>query len=388
MPMHRYLGSGVAFVLLLLPASTLGDSLHLESVPATPPRQESFLVKATGEANPGTTIEVGNPADEKATCPPSRPPYGFLNERTVKTWPVAGVFEHTFSYSTLEGAGSPFCGYIYSRTDMGGTEIFTTTAFAELVVAYGPGKAEREIEERRNHEHEEAVRLEGQAVAERAAEKKASEERQATERYEAEAPARKAAEEEAARAHIDAELSRERALAHKKPIKHLSVRPEARQSRSSQAPGETVLDITTDPFAYVTVKLTRYGHSTLHLEWLDFTRGEDVIPWSCHSPGSEYKYVVTARSGVGPSLTRRGRFSPVSMSRCRTLKREEAEARERRERKYAEERQSEERKFDQEVEEKEDNCRKMGDRVVPIHSPEGPRWVCVTPGGIDVEVPY
>jgi hypothetical protein len=345
-----------------------------------------MTVNATGEAATGGTLYIGFSFGE-APCQTAYTGGQLFQELGFQIWYVPGPsFAHSFAFYLQEtGDHTPICGYVVE----GGVGDYTTTAFAELSIVYGPSAAElrheKEVAERQTAER--LAQQRGEEV--KTAEAKASEERQAKERYEAGAPARKVAEEEEARARIDAELNQERTLAHKKPVMHLSVRPEARHSRSSQAPGETVLYITTDPFAYVTVKLSRYGHSTLHLEWINFTRGEDVIPWSCHSPGSVYKYVVMARSGVGPSITRRGRFAPVSASRCRTLKREEAEARERREHKYAEERQEEERKFDQEVAEKEDNCRKMGDHVVYIHSSEeGPRWVCVTPGGVDVPVPY
>jgi hypothetical protein len=75
-----------------------------------------------------------------------------------------------------------------------------------------------------------------------------------------------------------------------------------------------------------------------------------------------------AHSDVGPTLPQRGHFSPVSVARCDTLKRREAEAREHDARKYAEEVRRREREEREALERFEVNCRALGARdELPRH---------------------
>jgi hypothetical protein len=191
-----------------------------------------------------------------------------------------------------------------------------------------------------------------------------------------------AAEERAAEA-----AARERA--HKTPVTHLSVKPVAHRGHSTRYPGYTGLSVTTAPYAYVVVSLTRYGHTTERWEWgAESTEIARVIQWTCTNPGGVYRYVVTASSGVGRTLVRRGQFAPVSASRCHSLKRHEAEARERAERKAAEEASQEEREHREERERFEANCRAEGGTPITLYTARESYLGCRAPYGGLLHPPY
>jgi hypothetical protein len=195
-----------------------------------------------------------------------------------------------------------------------------------------------------------------------------------------------ASPEEAARAAAEGR-------AHKTRVTRLSVRTVAHPGRSSQDPGYTDLIVITDSYAHVTVKLTRYGHRTERFNAAPraptsrLAIADVFIGWTCSRPGGAYRYVVTARSDVGPTLTRRGHFSPVSVARCQMLKRHEREARERSERTYAEEVRRRAREEREAVERYEGNCRAEGGTPITLHTSEGPERACRAPGGGLLSVP-
>ncbi len=172
-----------------------------------------------------------------------------------------------------------------------------------------------------------------------------------------------------------------------KPIGNLSVRAISRPGRSSQHPGSTVLRITTSPFAHITIKLRHYGHRTEHYEaWpasLHSRTGtlEPEYTWTCSRPGGRYTYVVTARTGVGRTLTRTGHFDPVSTARCHALERSEQEARERSARRYAEETRQAREAEEALQREGEFNCRQRGGTVVQLYVEGEPRLGCRAPNG-------
>ncbi|HME04940.1 MAG TPA: hypothetical protein VKG38_18100 [Solirubrobacteraceae bacterium] len=146
-----------------------------------------------------------------------------------------------------------------------------------------------------------------------------------------------------ARARESAEWTTAEERARNAPVSHLTVTTISRPGKSSQHPGETELILNASPFAQVTLKLTGRARRSEHFEMdpamPSETSAETIIPveWTCARPGGVYKYVVTAHSEVGATLTRRGQFRPVSVARCNLLKRHEAEAKERDARRYAEE---------------------------------------------------
>ena len=119
---------------------------------------------------------------------------------------------------------------------------------------------------------------------------------------------------------------REEAAARQVPVKSLSVRVVSHFGQTTSAAGFATLYVTTSPFAYVTVRLSRFGHRTEHLEWgRAETAPASVVRWTCSRPGGTYRYQVTARTNVGSTLVRRGRFAAISAARCHAMERQEAE---------------------------------------------------------------
>jgi hypothetical protein len=140
------------------------------------------------------------------------------------------------------------------------------------------------------------------------------------------------AERSAARARAALAVAAARAAAHQLPVKLLAVHPVSHPGPSARSPGHTNLDVSTSPYAFLVVKLSRHGRTVKHLEWGSHSNAVAmVIRWSCSSPGGLYRYEVTAKSGVGRTLRRRGSFAPVSIDRCHQLERKQAEARAHRE---------------------------------------------------------
>lgn len=314
----------------------------------------------------------------------------------------AGSYSKEYSYTPPE-ASSPatytLCGYIaegeygYDTPDATGTASFTYISPEAKAAEEKRVAAAKAEEEKRKAEEEKRVAEKKATEEKRAAAAKAEAERHTKERYEEEAPEREAAEDEK-------RVAAAKAQAHKTPVKHLSVQPVSHSRRSSTDPGYTNLDVTTTPYAYVVVKLSRYGHSTEHFEWGgNSTEVAEVIRWSCKSPGGTYRYVVTAKSDVGPTLTRRGRFAPVSAVRCHALKEEEAKAREHREREAGEERERSEHEAKEEqsriereererLEEYEFNCRAEGGTPIWLFVEGMERRYCRGPDGGLLPVPH
>jgi hypothetical protein len=173
------------------------------------------------------------------------------------------------------------------------------------------------------------------------------------------------------------------------PITHLSVTPVARYRHSSAHPGETILYVSTAPYAKVTVRLARHGHSTQELEWQQQEREPAaVVQWKCTSPGGTYRYTITARTNVGPTLTRHGTFTPVSAAHCHTLKQEEAQARERSAREHSEEVRRYEQEQHEIVERYESNCRAEGGTPIILYVGEGSEHACRAPNGGLLPIEY
>ncbi len=115
-------------------------------------------------------------------------------------------------------------------------------------------------------------------------------------------------------------------------LTQLRVRTKAQRGTSSRRPGSTVLTIRTTPFTRVTLTLRRAGTSrVIPLAWGAAAVGRQRVTWSCGAKGSNlYRYTVTARDEQGRTMRRSGRFRSVSISKCRSLKAQEARARQRR----------------------------------------------------------
>jgi hypothetical protein len=145
-------------------------------------------------------------------------------------------------------------------------------------------------------------------------------------------------------------------------------------------------------FADITLKLTRYGRRIEEFVAFNPTLAataqvQERVEWTCRRPGSRYSYMVTSRSKVGPALVRRGHFTPVSVARCRTMKRAEAEAKPRSARRYAEEVRRRGREERERLERYEANCRTLGGTPVTLYTREGAERVCRAPNGGRISVP-
>lgn len=260
-----------------------------------------------------------------------------------------------------------FCGYLQYAGSL------LATAETSLTVTASPAEVEKAEAEAAKAASEAAARAYDEAA-----------ERQL--KYEEEAPARAAAAKAKAKAEAE-----ERA--HKTPVGYLSVQLGHWTNNSSGSAGATEIYVRATAYAHVTIKVSRRGHRVEHLVAEPEASAPQpgytamVVPWRCSSPGGTYQYVVTARSDVGPTLTRRGHFSPVSVSRCATIKRHEREALERSVRQYREEVKRRAREEREALEREEYNCRAEGGTPITLHTSEGSVPACRTPGGGLLPVP-
>lgn len=185
------------------------------------------------------------------------------------------------------------------------------------------------------------------------------------------------------------EQAARRTEAQKRPITKLIVRPVSHYGQSSRYPGYTNLEVTTAPWAYVTVTLIRYGHLTRHFEWGENANATAmVVHWTCGRPGGTYRYIVTSHSDAGGILVRRGRFQPVSAARCAALERQEAEARARNRQEVEQQVRESQRQERERLERFETNCRKELGTPITLETSEGPARYCRGPfGGLIPFVP-
>ena len=171
-------------------------------------------------------------------------------------------------------------------------------------------------------------------------------------------------------------------------MKSLSVHVVSLYGKTIAATGYATLYVTTSPYAYVTVRLTRFGHRTEKLEWgRARTAPASVVRWSCGHPGGTYHYEVASRTNVGSTLVRRGQFTAITAARCQAMERREAEARERSAREYAERVRHEAREAREKLEQWEGNCRTLGGTPVTLYTSEGSERACRSPRGGLLPVP-
>ena len=181
---------------------------------------------------------------------------------------------------------------------------------------------------------------------------------------------------------------REEVAARAMAVKSLSVSVVTHYGHTTTAAGYATLYVTTSPYAYVTVRLSRFGHRTERFEWgRAATAPASVVKWTCSRPGGAYHYEVTARTNVGGTLIRRGRFSAISATRCHAIERLEAEARERSARTYDERVRREAREARERLEQFEGNCRALGGTPVTLNTGEGMERACRSPRGGLLPVP-
>jgi hypothetical protein len=306
---------------------------------------------------------------------------------------AAGSFKVTYRY-TPEFIGTyTLCAFVDESEAAipaaSATASFTSSpSLLEVEERAAKVKAEEELA-KAAREAEVAAREAARAAQEAAA--KAAREAAAVASQEAAARAvHEAAERAAAEAAAAAAQAARLKAARSKPVTRLTVSAVAHDGPSLAHPGYTSLVVTTSPFAFVTVRLTRNGHRTVRREWGEQASAVAAeVSWSCHHPGGTYLYTVTARTGVGRKLSKRGRFAPVSAARCHELEGQEAntgehqraQAKEREAREYDEELQRRERAEHEEREQQEATCRQEGGTPTIVVGSEGATWVCEAPDG-------
>jgi hypothetical protein len=314
---------------------------------------------------------------------------------------AAGGFVRHFEYTPEFIATYTVCAFLDE------TEAATPNASAGITFTSSPSHAEIEEraakakaeEERIDTEH--AAEVAASEAAARAASEAAGRAQQAAARAAQEAAARaaqeatakasqQAAEKAAAEAAVAAAQAAKLKAARAKPVTRLAVSAVAHAGPSLAHPGYTTLEVTTSPYAFVTVTLARNGRTTLHREWGEQPSATAAnVAWSCQHPGGAYRYTVTASTDVGRKLTRTGRFTPVSVARCRALerrekdagKRQQAQARERAAHEYEEEVARRGRAEREEREQQESVCRQEGGTPTIVIGSEGATWACEAPGG-------
>ncbi len=308
-----------------------------------------------------------------------------------------GAYSAEYSYTPTSTATYTICGYVdeneFATPDASGSATFsnvtpaTKAAEAKLAAEHSNTAAE-ETAKRSTEAKKLAEYLHGVAERHHCGELSEEYNRADVETCKSDEATIDAVEEQQIRAQ-EAALAAKRAAAHKRPVRHLSVKAVAHTGHSSTDPGYTNLDITTSPYVYVVVKLSRYGHSAEHFEWGPHaTEVAEVIRWSCKSPGGTYRYAITARTNVGPTLTRRGRFTPVSVATCHQYEQRETEARARHEQEVLAGYEQEVREERERLETYEANCRAEGGTPVTLTVEGTSERYCRAPSGGLLPVPH
>jgi hypothetical protein len=372
----------------------------------TPAASVSISVSPSSSENGPVSIKVSGTTEvarklyvlvnSSGSCG-ATPEYDFGTSLASGTSITPSAYSGEYSYTPTSTATYTVCGYVdeneFATPDAAGSATFSNvtpaTKAAEAKLAAEHSNTAAEEAARKSTEAKKlAEYLHGVAERRHCGELSEEYDRADEETCKSDEAALSAAEEQQIRAE-EAALAAKRAAAHKHPVRHLSVQPAAHAGHSSSDPGYTNLDITTSPYAYVVVKLSRYGHSTEHFEWGSHsTEVAEVIRWSCKSPGGTYRYVVTARSNVGPRLVRRGHFTPVSVATCHRYEQREAEARARHEREVLAGYEQEVREERERLEAYEANCRAEGGTPVTLTVEGRSERYCRAPGGGLLPVPH
>ena len=350
----------------------------------TPAASISISVSPTSSENGPVSIKVSGTTEvarklyvlvNSFTGCSSTPEYDDGSSLASGTSLTPGAYSGEYSYTPTSTQTYTVCGYV-DENEFATPDATGTGSFTNVTPKTRAEEAEKSAEQAAD-------------AADRAAEVKKEQEAAAKQKYEEEAPVRKAAKEAAEEAKYAAEVAGAKARAHKTPVKHLSVKAAAHAGHSSSDPGYTNLDITTSPYAHVVVKLSRYGHSTEHFEWGSHsTEVAEIIRWSCRSPGGTYRYVITAKSNVGSTLTQRGDFTPVSVAACHQYEQREAEAHARHEREVLAGYEQEIREERERLQTYEANCRAEGGTPVTLTVEGRSERYCRAPGGGLLPVPH
>lgn len=200
------------------------------------------------------------------------------------------------------------------------------------------------------------------------------------------------------------------------PPTFLRVTPVAHHGYSFRHPGYTSLNVTTNRWAEVKIRITPKGYAAEAFHWKQGVVNEQneagspeteslKASWSCNNTRLVEYYVVTVHGENGgqveggPGLTASGHFTDlVSRRWCKLAMRREAlikkqEAREAARRFQREVREQEERErhtAEREAAERqrfEANCRAIGGTPVGIDTSGGPETVCRAQGGGLIPVP-
>ena len=305
----------------------------------------------------------------------------------------AGGFEKSYSFTPGPVATYTVCAYVDESEgaipEAAATSSFTNTTLQDIAEAEERGAKARSEEERAAKEKAEGEAAAAGELARRNAQEaaaRAAQEAAATAAAEAAAKASKGQAEAESRAEQAARVKEARA----KPVTRLTVAAVAHNGDTTAHPGYTTINVTTSPYAFVDVELTRGKRHTTRIEWGERPAAvAQEIPWSCRSPGGTYRYTVTARTDVGKKLMRSGYFAPVSAVRCHTLQRREGgvnqhrqeTARERSAHAFEEEVIRKDTAEHEEQEREEDICRQEGGTPTIVLLPGGPPWLCEGPRG-------
>ncbi|MFA4928644.1 MAG: hypothetical protein WC558_09005 [Patulibacter sp.] len=168
----------------------------------------------------------------------------------------------------------------------------------------------------------------------------------------------------------------------------------SRVGRSTDRPGETRIDISVTRFSGVRVELRRAGRRSVRTFAVgNQTRLSQVVTWSCRQPGGTYRVRIDAWDWHGARKSVAGSFRPVSVARCRTMRRNEQRAAAARQRdaarRAAAQRRADAAAHRRRVARYQSNCRKLGGSPKLMRSGDGDYWICVAPwGGVWINVPY
>ena len=366
-------------------------------VSANPIRGESATIVVSGEARAARRLFVYiNSAGNGCESLPEAEREAGREELSGEHGEAlaAGSFKVTYRYTPEFISTYTLCAFVDESEGAmpaaTATAGFTSSPSA-LEIEEHAANVKAEEEHAKTAREAEATASEAAARARQEAAARAAREAAAAASQEA---AARAAHESAERAAAEAAAAAAQAArlkaARGKPVTRLTVSAVAHDGPSLAHPGYTSLVVTTSPFAFVTVRLTRNGHKTVRREWGEQPSAVAAeISWSCHHPGGTYLYTVTAWTGVGRKLSKRGRFAPVSATRCRELegqeantgKHQRAQAKEREAREYEEELERRGRAEREEREQQESACRQEGGTPTIVVASEGATWVCEAPGG-------